>query len=63
MAVSWPMRRCSSLTLLGASHFNDAIAFLGVSLYDALCEHETEEFTTIDAKDALFEVEAEVVLL
>jgi len=47
---------------VGASHFNDGITFLGISLYAALCEHETKEFTTIDAKDALFGVEAEVVL-
>jgi len=45
----------------GASDLNDCIAFLGVCLYAALCQHETEEFTTIDAEDALFGVQAEVV--
>ena len=46
----------------GASHLNDCIAFSEVSLYAALWELETREFTTIDAEDAFFGVEAEVVL-
>jgi len=48
--------------IVGAAHLNDGIVFVGVSLYAALCEHETEEFTMIHAEDALFGVEAKVVL-
>jgi len=46
----------------GASHFNNRVALFSVSLYAALGQHESKEFTTVDAENAFVEVEAEVVL-
>jgi len=46
----------------GASHFNDRVALFRVSLYAALGEHESKEFTAVDAENAFVGVEAEVVL-
>jgi len=48
--------------IVGASHLNDSVAFFGVCFYVALCQHEAEEFATINAEDAFFRVEAKVVL-
>ena len=46
----------------GASNFNDRVALFRVSLYVALGQHESKEFTTVDAENAFVGGEAEVVL-
>jgi len=48
--------------IAGDFHLNDCIAFFGDSLYAAFCEQETKAFTMIDTENALFGVEAEIVL-
>jgi len=62
MAVRRPMRRWTSLMVVGLCISIMALHFFGIGFYAALGQHKPKKFTTADAEYTLVKVEAKVVL-